>query len=154
MEKKQAMEFLTKLVKELNTQDNRCTATPYYFAVQSQEWQICPEDDDDGVKYYLDDNEPISAEELEGKTSEELIDEYQVDDMENIKADMLEFYQKLVWVDKQIFLTEKAADEHIRQNHYHYHNPRTYVKHFWRNYEMEELMEAIGVITGIDYVKH
>ena len=151
MDKTQAMEFLSSLMKEVNTQNNRFTASPFYFQVQSREWQVCPEEDDDAVEFYLWDCEPIETKDLEEMSDEEKIDNFGSLDMDIIIEDMSDpFYQKIVWAGKGIFLTEKAANEHILLNNYHYHNPRTYVKHFWRNYEMEQLFEAISVISACE----
>jgi len=108
MNKNEALIFLRLLMIKINNQSNRCSASPYYFAVQSQE-------------------------------------EVEIDDEGN---------EATTWVDMGIFLTEKAANEHIAKNHYHYHNPRLYVKHFRQNPEMEHLFEAISVIAEVEWKKH
>lgn len=155
MDKKSAIEFLSNLMKEINSQNNRLTASPYYFEVQSQEWQVCPEEDDDASEFYFWDCEPISAKELKEMPDEEKMDNFDSLDLDIITEDMSDpFYQTIVWVGKGIFLTEKAANDHIRLNNYHYHNPRTYVKYFWRNPEMDNLFEAIGIVSGVKWNKH
>lgn len=103
------IEFLKEFMNKINSQNNRCTATPYYFVVREQEEVL----DGDG--------------------------------------NFAELYR---WVDKGIFFTEEAANNHIKQNYYHYNNPRTYVKHAFRNPEMKRLFKAIGNITGVEYVEH
>ena len=50
------------------------------------------------------------------------------------------------WEDKDVFLTEKAARSSYRANGHHLTEPRTYVKHFWRNSQMELVMKPGGVL--------
>lgn len=47
------------------------------------------------------------------------------------------------------FLTEKAAQEHLDKNHYHYHkNADVYLNHAWRNPEAEIITEFLcGLIN-------
>jgi hypothetical protein len=53
---------------------------------------------------------------------------------------------------KNMFLTHKAAQEHLRANHYHYSQyVQTYLDHAWRNPEFEKLLEAIGLVAGVEY---
>lgn len=45
MNKEEALEFLKSTIQEMNAQDNRCTATPYYYQIQDFEagWQAALE---------------------------------------------------------------------------------------------------------------
>lgn len=42
-----------------------------------------------------------------------------------------------VYETKETFLTRGSAERHLRQNNYHYNEPRIYVQHAWRNPEAE-----------------
>ena len=48
------------------------------------------------------------------------------------------------------FLTKRAAQEHIKLNHYHYNKPHTYAMTAWRNYEFEQL---IKILKKLNYQK-
>ena len=54
---------------------------------------------------------------------------------------------------RQPFLTEKAANAHIKANRYKYKDPRTYVKHFYRNSEMEQLYKILNELVGVHILK-
>jgi hypothetical protein len=58
------------------------------------------------------------------------------------------FWARPEWEDKAVFLTEKEALKFIRANGHHLNEPRTYVKHFWRNSEMETVMRALEEFSG------
>lgn len=47
-----------------------------------------------------------------------------------------------------VFFTAKACEEHIRLNHYHYSNPKSYGISAWRNYEMQEVMQFLITNSG------
>ena len=49
-----------------------------------------------------------------------------------------------------VFFTEKACQEHIDQNDYHYNKPRVFAVSAWRNYEMQEVMQHISALTTED----
>jgi hypothetical protein len=47
------------------------------------------------------------------------------------------------------FLTAKAAEEHLRLNHYHYHKDAdVYLNHAWRNPEMEMVSTFLCNLVG------
>ena len=57
-----------------------------------------------------------------------------------------------IYVDTQkvysnAFFTAKACKEHIEANHYHYNEPRDYLKHAWRNPEMELISNFLELIA-------
>lgn len=49
-----------------------------------------------------------------------------------------------------VFFTAKACDEHIKENHYHYSNPRSYGVGAWRNPEMQAVMRTIIKVDGAE----
>jgi hypothetical protein len=58
------------------------------------------------------------------------------------------FEVRVEWEDKEVFLTEKAAMLYMHTNAHHLNEPRTYVKHFWRNSQMETVMRALEEFSG------
>lgn len=54
----------------------------------------------------------------------------------------------------QIYITEKAADEHINSNHYHYHEAFTYVVSGCRNEEMKFIQDFIYNLKYPGRYKH
>lgn len=99
----QAMDFLKKLMHEINAQDNRMTACPYFYVLKE------PDVTDD------EDPQKISR--------------------------------------KNVFLTEKAAKQHIDENQHHYpEGTFPYLDHGWRNPELLDLLTAIGVLVGEEYI--
>lgn len=54
-----------------------------------------------------------------------------------------------------VFLTSEACDDHIKVNHYHYNNPRSYGISAWRNYEMQAVMKhLIKDHAGLELPNH
>lgn len=88
MNKDEAKQFLSNLITEINNQDNRITASPYYYVVK-------------------------------GKGNKET----------------------------NIFFSEKACTEHMKANAHHYVGERSFVKHAWRNPEIENLFKAISSLS-------
>jgi hypothetical protein len=132
---------IAALIREINAQNNRCTASPYYYAVQSKRWVDTVGDGDkavivyDGHLYTLD----------EWTQSGEYADE---EEAERSWQQHGPFQVRAEWEDKEVFLTEKAALLYIRANGHHLNEPRTYVKHFWRNSQMETVMRALEEFSG------
>jgi hypothetical protein len=150
-------DFLIELSKELNTQDHRATAMPYFFQIQTQEEVAVPEGC--GTQCYHSDGSKIETDKEiidaiydwhDGNISKKKIKE--MDDWE--KEELLE---KAGW-DKayydfedhyeNAFLTAKACKEHIRLNSYHYHKPVDYLSHAFRNPELEMVLKFICELTN------
>lgn len=118
--------FLEEFLNELETQDTASTAKPVYYCIQSMESigvvndDYCYGDTED-YKIKYEDNE----------------------DAQDCKK-MPILYK---YIDMGIFLTRKAAMNHIEQNKHHYRYPRIYTKHFWRNPEVKELFEILKRIV-------
>jgi hypothetical protein len=124
-------ERIASIIRQINSQDNRATASPYHFAVQSKRWVDTVHDGEkevvlyDGHLYTL--NEWVESDPNSTWQSWE---------------DLHSFWVRHEWEDRGIFLTEREALKFIKANRYHLTEPRTYVKHFWRNSEMETIMRA------------
>lgn len=76
------------------------------------------------------------------KASSVMEDWYQMEGALN----KLEYEEELVQkvdVHQNCFLTKKAIEKHIEENHYHYHEPEIVLRHAWRSPEFEKLMKII-----------
>lgn len=148
-------EFLMNLSKEINTQDHRSTAMPYFIQIQTQE--KVPAAEGCGEEAWIYDGSMIETEEeileaisdYKGISTEDakLLPLYQ---RENILEDA--GYRKVNYEMKEVyqnaFLTSKACDEHIKANKHHYKNPVNYLVHSFRNPELENLLKFICELTG------
>lgn len=132
-------EFLKNLKHEMETQDNRGTAQPYFYQIKRKE-RIYGEElqQSDGTVWVngLERNE-LTEEEYEIEKKEEGFDE----------SDWTELQYQEFTTYTNVFLTEKACEEHIQSNKHHYLDEPvshlSYVDHAWRNPEMEKLYEII-----------
>lgn len=149
-------DFLMELSKELNTQDNRSTALPYYFAIQTNEEIAVPENCGEKAWHY-DGSKINTQEEIDQAIFDYYDPQYTMDQVkqmdENDKLDMLrEHGWAEVWFSfkheyQNAFFTAKACKEHIRLNHYHYREPVDYLHHAFRNYELETVLNFISELT-------
>ena len=153
-------DFLVDLSKELNTQNPRGTANPYFFQVMETKKVPAPEDCGD-IGWYCDgevltDEEDIKNAifeykewEIGNKEHEELfslMDSWGRDEI------MEENYRKVWQTEEQslanCFLTERACKAHIKSNGYHYSKPVDYLSHAFRSHEFEKVLQFLHEITG------
>ena len=148
--------FLMELSKEINTQDNRATAKPYFFQIQTNEQISVPEGC--GTEAWHYDGSTIETKDEIINTIFEYKDESLTKD-EIMKLDEWEKEQILEddgWAKcnydykheyQNAFLTEKACKEHIRLNHYNYNEPVDYLSHASRNPELEKIFRFISELS-------
>lgn len=137
-------EFLIKM----RTQDNRATAFPFYYTIKTRATQLVPDGLGEYRRYYLDDCEYDSEEEVRESLSEQGLTSDQID---RAMRKCQEFDVKDIWIQKGMFLTEEDAERHLKVNHYHYsHDAFTYVDHAWRAPLMEEFFKALFIHFDID----
>lgn len=129
-------EQIAALIREINSQDNRITASPYYFVVQSKKWVDTIQSGDKQVVYA---DGLFTLEEWQA-----LGPEFTEESWERHSP----FWVREEWEDREVFLTEKAALLYMRANGHHLNEPRTYVKHFWRNSQMKTVMQALEEFSG------
>ena len=148
-------DFLINLSKELNNQDHRCTAMPYFFQIQTNEEIAVPEGNgneawyNDGIKLEGEDEINDYIAEYQDKPIEEII--YKEDwEKEEIleNAGWYKVYYDYEHRYQNAFFTEKACKEHIRLNHYHYNEPVDYLSHAFRNPELEMVLKFICKLTN------
>lgn len=159
---KEEIEFLTKIQKELNTQDHLCQADPRYWTIRDYRKiygdhlnnadGICIYDTNscsvifegefstdnlgnikEALKEFIEDDT-----DLEEKFNE--IDEYSslediLEYIENYPDIYISEYEEYP-VDFEMFLTHEAAIEHLKLNDYHYSDKaHTYAHTAWRSSE-------------------
>ena len=152
-------DFLMELSKEMNNQDNRCTAKPYFFQIQTMEKVYVPEDcgtiEWHGNDQTIETEEEIKEVIFEYKNWDVNNDEHngKYEELDDIKEIILqEAGYSRAWYRyeekyQNSFLTAKSCKEHIRRNHYHYNKPLDYLSHAFRNQELEKIMEFISGLT-------
>jgi hypothetical protein len=128
---------IAALIREIDAQNNRSTRSPYCFIVQSKQW----------VDTLHDGEKEVIASDGRLYTLEEWIE---ADENVTRKSwqDEGPFWVRATWEDKGVFLTESDALKFIRANAHHLNEPRIYVKHFWRNSQMETVMRALEEFSG------
>jgi predicted CopG family antitoxin len=151
-------EFLINLSHELNTQNNRFTATPYIFQIQDEE-EFSVGEGVGEVAWFYDGTIIRTEDEIK-----EVIFEYIGWDINNESDE--ESYAKMDWYDKEeilhenfqkiymstrnvyinAFLTEKACVKHIELNKHHYKKPIDYLSHAFRNPELEKVLEFLKTL--------
>jgi len=160
--KEEAAAFLSDLMRRMNQQDNRGTATPYFYVVQTERWQPVHDECHSGetrtcrVDFEGDQTIFHSKEEFlqwakgyyEGTKTEAEIDAH----WENLQEVVEGKYTE----EENVFFTQDAYDEHIRLNgHNLRRNPHySYIKHAFRNPELSEMFRAIGVLVGEPWKEH
>lgn len=149
--------FLMNLSKELNTQDNRGTAMPYFFQVKTKHRVLAPQNS--GIEAWYCDGDIIETEEeireaIEAyKDWDDITSEYEkLNEDDKIKTLKLIGYNKIYYdYDdryENAFLTSKACDEHIKLNKHNLSQPVNYLSYANRNPELEKLMGIICGLTG------
>tara|TARA_R110002012_G_C11318159_1_gene575489 strand:+ start:66 stop:566 length:501 start_codon:yes stop_codon:yes gene_type:complete len=150
-------EFLMNLSKELNTQNHRCTAMPYFFQVQTKKQIAVPEGN--GIEaWYYDGSLIETKEEIEEAINEHKgwdehttefnhLEEYEIENLlEEAGFSKINYdYEEVL---ENSFLTSRACDEHIKINNHNLSYPVNYLSHAFRNPEMEMVMKFLCELTG------
>ena len=161
--------FLLELTQEIENQDNRATAAPYAYMIREE---VDYEDEEGETTFFNQEGESYNYEELEEAFRDDLADDEEsvlkklrydsIDDFDPSDTCVLKEYAdsqdyRELGISKEMryssynpncFLTEKAAKQHIKSNHYHFNKPQDYVIHLWRNPEMKNLLKAVFEIVG------
>lgn len=151
-------DFLMTLAQEINTQDNRATAKPYYFAIQEDEEVYVPDGcgdeiwvdcDGDGVRLRTEDDIKEAIFEWKGWTIGNKSNEKEYNQMDWYAREIIleEHYRKVDMVIghkySNVFLTKKAYEQHLLENRHNLNNPQPYRFHAFRNKEMSMLFKFI-----------
>lgn len=142
------VKFLKELATEIKAQDNRATASPYFYIVKGLTQLVAPPGYGEGDSYYY------SREREAAHTKDEWIPILKEHDEENgtstdidaFIVDCEEFGMHSVDVEENVFLTFKGYKEHMDLNGHNYRHLKdvhSFVKYAWRNPEMTALLKAI-----------
>lgn len=137
--------FIKDLALKMKTQSNRATQYPL-FVIQVKE------------KNYGD---RAWCNEVERKSESDGVLCESCEKLQNENVELPDFCEDcdsecFVWFDWKetfdfragIFFTEEAISEHIKDNDYHYEDPKSYVICAWRNPEMQKIFEIIFALAG------
>lgn len=148
MTKDEAIEWMKTFIKEVDSQDNRATAHPIQFLLQTkQEYVAHPE-------YNWRTERVWRHSEMEGQayeSYEEVVQwlsdyGYEGEKLEKEKENIEEFQIGHHWETNQMFFTEKGVKQHLELNRHNLKEHRDYVVHAFRNPEMKELFNAIRAV--------
>jgi hypothetical protein len=146
--KEVALDWLTKLMREINSQDNRLTQVPLY-CVQTKESRAVPEDH--ATKWiYIHECEEID---FKSMTDDEMMETFETTDKEQLCREGIvqeigvEYYYRTV----HVALTEKHAQAYMDRYRHNLTDPIIYVKAGGTDWEINKVLRAIGLITGILY---
>ena len=126
---------ILELKKEMETQDNLSTHNPLFVVFDIE--KIPSSSDYTSDSEWIWDNESYSEEELKEcmKDNDIKFDESNWETVAQIHDIYLCYYiEKRTY--QNAFLTRKAAQQFIDQNHYHFSKPFIYVHGMWRNHEL------------------
>jgi hypothetical protein len=148
--------FLKNLISEIESQDNAATASPYFYVIQEPVERIMAEGCGDEVKYLIEEER-----ELDLLTEKEVLKHFKkqgehrnkdIDDLEG-SGIITKYEVKTEYEDidsHNVFFTRKAYNAHIKRNGHNLNRPRPYIRHAYRNYELEDLFKAIKEIVQIN----
>lgn len=146
----ESFDFLKSLIQEIDSQSNRATASPYYYVIQVRKERIAPVGNKGDKTLYWHDGEYMEADDwadsLDFESEEKFLAWWEEEHPYEEPLEV-EYYRGDANIHSNVFFTEKACHKHIEQNHYHFIEPHSYVKHAWRNPEMENLFKAIREIV-------
>lgn len=168
--------FLKELQKEMNTQDNLGQADPRYWVIRDfckvygeklnnpdgftvhelyDGYEVCEIEYRMFSSYEMADEILKKLEEQEYELSDDdkqtICDAYDFDSLNEalVKLDLSITQYEIVSKYSGMFLTQKAAEEHLRANHHHYSdNATTYAMTAWRSQEADMLYK---ILHSVDF---
>ena len=144
---------LIELSENINSQDNRSTAMPYFFQVMTKEKIYVAEGC--GTECWASDGSTMETEEEITKFISEHKD-IPIEDVTKDEYERKEILEEADWRKvnydyeekfQNAFLTEKSCKEHIKRNGYHYSDPVDYLSHAFRNPDLELVYEFLCGLT-------
>lgn len=151
--KTEAINWIRNFLNDIDAQDNRCTAKPIIFLLQTKsEYVAHPQYYGSGARTVyrhpmMEENSLDSVSEVkkwvneffEGRTDKQLQDEYE-------KIEELQIGHH--WDTQEVCFTEKGIQRHLALNKHNYRDCRDFVIHAFRNPEISELFEALRLIVS------
>ena len=174
--KKEDIDFLKHLQKELLSQDNQGQASPVYWGIMETKqkpaydgcgdetlYRIAGKDElfteDELVKYVTENFYPDFTDDLkeiwDDLNNSEILRVWELEDFCDVHCGGCIAYE-VNNVDELsretgCFLTKSAAEEYIKRYGYNHSNPRTYAMTAYRNHELERL---INIIKETDFEEY
>lgn len=163
-------EILKKMSENMGKQNNRCTRLPlfcvaeYYKKVVPEdcggdEWDAVDEEgnvifdnSDDLRKWWSNKKEILDTYDITEEQYNDVAEERdyflkdEIVSLLNLRIIPYEKDRRLI--NGQVYFTEEECERHIKLNHYHYHEPHSYVVGAWRNIEMETLLDVVHSISN------
>ncbi len=142
--------FLLELGYKMNAQDNRMTQFPLFVIQHTVR-----------VPSYFHEMEYDDCERKEDIEDEDLCESCRKlrsegdeipDNCENCDSECYNYWKNEEQFDLEagVFLTAEACEDHIKLNHYHYNNPKSYAIGAWRNPEMQNLLRILSKNANAD----
>lgn len=175
---KDDLDFLKSLQDEMINQETDWQAAPRFWVLRQYEYEPTGEEWMDKYEYAYDDGDYNGFDNvddlIEFLEECELATDKQIEEMKEMslendlhQEEAFEFildnlneeghFRKIPVVrvaniiPNTLFLTKKAAKEHIKANHYHYNDTiHTYAMTAWRSPEVQRLLE---ILESIDFSK-
>lgn len=144
---------LVEISELMRTQGNRATQYPL-FVVQSLKKRLVGYDGDYNCRERIEDVDIASLCESCSVLSEEGIE--LPENCDACDSDCFCYFREEYEIDDRagVFFTEKACEEHIEANSYHYNSPRSFVISAWRNDEMVSVMQYLLSLTDGEIPSH
>jgi hypothetical protein len=137
-------DFIAKLSKTIETQDNRSTATPIYFTVRKFVDVIAADGCGDKNAYF----DRFDAENYTEESAKDRAKDLEMDFEDYVEKRCTSYETKEEEQYEGFFLTLDGYNEHVRLNGHNISCNRfdSYVDHIYRNPEIESVIEAIKEI--------
>lgn len=161
-----SLRYVQEYITKMNTQDNRCTATPFYYQIRDYEWVSSYHDGEgDRCNIVYDTEQHVGKNlveafesfvdsgwdltDFEGDTDDEWDIQNYLDGLENLNGVFWEIKKEVL---KGVFFTETDAENHLKENAHHYSSEAyTYVNHAWRAPELKKFFQCVGDICGVKF---
>lgn len=147
---------LMSLSREINQQDHRGTAMPYFFQVQEKQ-RINGVQESDDFEWMTEDGETFDDDIISIVRQLEEDNHDIPEHINEVGREMSSFlldkgyrknYFRMTNKYSNAFFTAKACKEHIEANEYHYVEPVDYLSYASRNKELELVYKFLCELTG------
>lgn len=150
MNKDQAVDWLKHFIAHIDTQDNRGTAKPIFYLLQTPTviWGESLSHAD-VTKYALCEFDYYDYDSKEELISSMKENGFSDDEIKEHKHKIVSIEGETIWETQETFFTKHGLDRHLDLNKHNYRKGhRDYVVHAFRNPEIKELFEAIRAIIN------
>lgn len=159
MTKDEAIKHLKDFVYKIDTQDNRATANPYFYVIQTERWRVAHDEYHSGATkiVWVDTGGSDDYTEYESKEAavKGLVDSDYMGQAEAetyVEENFREFTMEKYIDESNVFFTEDGYKDHVRLNGHNLgkrgKDYYSYIKHAFRNPEIEELFSAIRALAS------